>query len=127
MYARRPAAGTLVATSAALLLFGGVGRLEAQSTSPSMTVPNLSVRTALGGLMTPIGLAFLSDTEWLVIEKNTGQVRLVEDGVIGATALDLAVNNFSERGLLGIALHPDFEEPLRLPLLELQGPTASGR
>lgn len=104
----RPAAGALVATSVAILLLGGVGRLDAQSTSPSMTVPNLSVRTALGGLTTPIGLAFVSDTEWFVIEKNTGQVRLVVDGVVHGTALDLAVNNFSERGLLGIALHPDF-------------------
>ena len=48
--------------------------------------------------------------EWLVIEKNTGQVRLVVNGEIGATVLDLGVNNFSERGLLGIALHPDFDE-----------------
>ena len=104
----RPAAVTLVATSAAILLLAGVGRLDAQSTSPSMTVPNLSVRTALGGLTTPIGLAFISDTEWFVIEKNTGQVRFVVDGVVHGTALDLAVNNFSERGLLGIALHPDF-------------------
>jgi hypothetical protein len=78
--------------------------------APTMTVPNLAVRTAVGGLITPIGLAFLSDDEWLVIEKNTGRVRLVEDGVIGATVLDLGVNFFSERGLLGIALHPDFAE-----------------
>jgi glucose/arabinose dehydrogenase len=75
-----------------------------------MTVPNLSVRPVLGGLITPIGIAFLSDTEWLVIEKNTGQVRHVSGGAIVGTALDLAVNNFQERGLLGIALHPDFED-----------------
>ena len=78
--------------------------------APTMTVPNLAVRTAASGFITPIGLAFLSDDEWLVIEKNTGQVRLLENGVIGATVLDLGVNNFSERGLLGIALHPDFDE-----------------
>jgi len=104
----RPAAGTLVAPAAAILLLGGVGGLHAQSTSPSMTVPNLSVRIALGGLTTPIGLAFISDTEWFVIEKNTGHVQFVVDGVVHGSALDLSVNNFSERGLLGIALHPDF-------------------
>jgi aldose sugar dehydrogenase len=103
----RPAAGILLA-AAALVLLAQIGRLDAQSSSPSMTVPNLSVRTALGGLTTPIGLAFLSVTEWLVIEKNTGQVRVVVEGELQETALDLAVNNFSERGLLGIALHPDF-------------------
>jgi len=32
----------------------------------------------------------------------------VVDGAITGTAIDLAVNNNSERGLLGIALHPNF-------------------
>ena len=32
------------------------------------------------------------------------------DGVVDHTALDLAVNNASERGLLGIALDPNFED-----------------
>jgi hypothetical protein len=73
-----------------------------------MTVPNLSVRSVLGGWTTPIGVAFLSGSEWFVIEKNTGKVPFVDEHVIQGTALDLAVNNFSERGLLGIALHPDF-------------------
>ena len=40
-----------------------------------MTVPNLSVRTAVNGLVTPIGIAFVSSSQWLVIEKNTGRVR----------------------------------------------------
>jgi glucose/arabinose dehydrogenase len=86
------------------------GRAGAQASGPTMTVPNLAVREAIGGLITPIGLAFLSDTQWLVIEKNTGQVQVVADGAVTGTALDLAVNNASERGLLGIALHPDFDE-----------------
>ena len=81
----------------------------AQDTGPQMTVPNLRVRALVEDLVTPIGLAFVSDSKWLVIEKNTGQVRVVEDGAVVGTALDLAVNNTSERGLLGIALHPDFE------------------
>jgi glucose/arabinose dehydrogenase len=103
---RPPAAATFLAGAGVLLAaFAG-----AQSPTPTMTVPNLSVRTAVGGFITPIGLAFVSESKWLVIEKNTGQVRVVTNGAIGATALDLAVNNFSERGLLGIALHPDFAE-----------------
>jgi hypothetical protein len=43
-----------------------------------------------------------------VIEKNTGRVQRVVGGVVQSTVLDLAVNSASERGLLGIALHPSF-------------------
>src|SRR5918996_333167 len=44
----------------------------------------------------------------LVLEKDTGRVQRVQDGQVTSTVLDLGVNNNSERGLLGIALHPDF-------------------
>src|SRR5688500_3745447 len=44
----------------------------------------------------------------LVVEKQTGRVQRVVGGVVTGAALDLAVNNASERGLLGIALHPNF-------------------
>ena len=84
-------------------------RAGAQVSGPTMTVPNLDVRALAEGFETPISLAFLSDTKWLVIEKNTGKVKVVENGGVTGTALDLAVNNASERGLLGIAVHPDFE------------------
>ncbi len=103
-----PVAGAI---AVAVLVFAvNIGRAGAQASGPTMTVPNLDVRTAADGFVTPIGLAFVSDSTWLVIEKQTGQVRVVEDGAITGTALDLAVNNASERGLLGIALHPDFDE-----------------
>ena len=54
-------------------------------------------------------MAFLGSRDLLVLEKNTGQVRRVLDGnLVSEPVLDLAVNNASERGLLGIAVHPDF-------------------
>jgi glucose/arabinose dehydrogenase len=97
--------------------------LEAQMpASPSMLDSALSVRTAVPGLTTPIGLAFIPregsslaerrrrPIEMFVIEKVTGHVKHVVDGVVAATVLDLAVNFASERGLLGIALHPRFPE-----------------
>jgi glucose/arabinose dehydrogenase len=73
-----------------------------------MLMPNLGVRPAATGLNTPIGLAFLPDDRGLVLEKNTGRVLVVSEGAVQGTAIDLAVNNTSERGLLGIALHPNF-------------------
>jgi hypothetical protein len=43
-----------------------------------------------------------------VIEKDIGQVKYVVDGEVEDVPLDLVVNFASERGLLGIALDPDF-------------------
>ena len=53
-------------------------------------------------------MAFLGSDDILVLEKATGKVQRVVNGVILGAVLDLAVNSASERGLLGIALHPDF-------------------
>jgi glucose/arabinose dehydrogenase len=88
----------------------GGRRASAQAGGPSMTVPNLGVRPAAEGFVTPISIAFLGAGDMLVLEKNTGRVRRVVNGVVQSTVLDLAVNNASERGLLGVALHPDFPD-----------------
>jgi len=53
-------------------------------------------------------MAFLGADDILVLEKASGRVLRVVNGVIQGAVLDLAVNSASERGLLGIALHPDF-------------------
>lgn len=81
---------------------------HAQSSGPTMLVPNLAVREVLSDLVTPITMAFIGPNDFLVLEKNTGQVKRVVNGAVQSTVLDLAVNNASERGLLGIALHPGF-------------------
>jgi glucose/arabinose dehydrogenase len=83
-------------------------RLAAQSSGPTLVDENLQVRTVVAGLNQPTTMAFLGPAEFLVLEKATGRVQHVINGAVGGTALDLAVNNSSERGLLGIALHPDF-------------------
>jgi aldose sugar dehydrogenase len=75
---------------------------------PSVVDPNLGVRTVVGGLVTPSAMAFLGSNDFLVLEKNTGQVKRVVNGVVQGVVLDLSVNFASERGLLGIALHPRF-------------------
>jgi len=75
---------------------------------PSVRDRNLEVRVVAGGLTTPITMTFLGEDDILVLEKNTGQVKRITGGVVGGVVLDLAVNFGSERGLLGIALHPQF-------------------
>jgi glucose/arabinose dehydrogenase len=99
---------TLTGITAGLLLLTIAGSTAAQSTGPSMIDPRLAVRTVVTGLVTPTTLAFIGPGDFLVLEKNTGRVQRVVDGAVHSTALDLAVNFGSERGLLGIALHPDF-------------------
>lgn len=84
--------------------------VEPNIPDPTLEDPNLSVRTVVSDLMQPTGIAFLDEDDFLVLEKSTGQVKRVANGVVQSTVLDLAVNNFSERGLLGIALHPDFKD-----------------
>jgi aldose sugar dehydrogenase len=84
--------------------------IQAQGSGPQMLNPALAVRTVVSGLNVPIGLAFLAANDLLVLEKDTGRVLRVVNGAVAGTVLDLGVNRNSERGLLGIALHPDFPE-----------------
>src|ERR687897_249482 len=98
-----------LATVALSVLVGGVGALApAASAAPTLEERKLSLRTAVDGLQLPTSIAFLGPDDLLVLEKDTGKIKRVVDGEVASTVLDLAVNNFSERGLLGIALHPNF-------------------
>jgi glucose/arabinose dehydrogenase len=76
--------------------------------APRLVDPRLAVRTVVTNLNQPTSMAFLAANDILVLEKPTGKVLRVVNGVVTSTVLDLDVNSASERGLLGIALHPDF-------------------
>ena len=80
---------------------------EPPSTGPAMTDEALGVEVAVDGLTEPTALAFLGPDDFFVTEKSTGEVHHVTGGQAGDPVLDLAVNFFDERGLLGIAVHPD--------------------
>jgi len=55
-------------------------------------------------------MAFMGPVHIFVLKKDDGQVRRVIGGVLQPTpVLDVAVNQLSERGLLGMALHPAFQ------------------
>jgi glucose/arabinose dehydrogenase len=103
-YVRRSALWT--ALCAAVLV--PRGNLVGQAPGPSLVDPDLSVRTVVSGLIQPTTMAFLGPNDILVLEKASGRVRRVVNGAIHGSVLDLAVNSASERGLLGIALHPRF-------------------
>lgn len=80
----------------ALLLVAAPGRLSAQ---PTVVEPGLAVRPVVSGLNLPTSMVFLGANDILVLEKNSGQVKRVVDGVVQGVVLDLAVNSASERGL----------------------------
>src|SRR5687767_3975792 len=88
---------------AAMILPVGAAAQE----GPTVVDRNLRVTTLASDLALPTSIAFLGPDDLLVLEKDTGRVLRIRDGA-SSTVLDLSVNNFSERGLLGIALHPDF-------------------
>lgn len=91
-----------------LMSFTLTNLASAQDEGPVMLHPQLGVRPVVSGLNLPTTMAFIGTNDILVLEKNTGRVQRVMNGAIQGTVLDLAVNFGSERGLLGIALHPSF-------------------
>jgi aldose sugar dehydrogenase len=103
----RAALLAVAALTAALVAGASTAPVGAQS-GPAVLDPELGVRTVVSGLVTPSTMAFVGPNDFLVLEKNTGAVKRVVNGAVQGTVLDLSVNFASERGLLGIALHPGF-------------------
>ena len=84
--------------------------IQPAASTPTMLDDNLTVSTVIAGLDQPTSMAFIGMNDFFVLEKATGKVQRVVNGVLHSTPLDLPVNNASERGLLGIALHPNFAQ-----------------
>lgn len=84
--------------------------IQAAAISPSIVDPNLTVSTVFTGLNQPTSMAFIGPNDFFVLEKTTGKLQRIVNGALQSTPLDLAVNGASERGLLGIALHPKFAQ-----------------
>src|SRR5262245_42520786 len=101
--------------------------------SPVVLDPNLAVRTVVDGLTQATSMAFLGANDFFVLEKSTGKVDHVINGVVAATRFDfgagpipnLPVNFASERGLLGIALSPNFRNDHNVYLYWTQSTTGA--
>ena len=76
-----------------------------------IALPDGFVQEAIAaGFALPTDFAFAPDGRIFVAEK-AGRIRVVQNGsVLGAPLLDISsrVNSMFDRGLLGMALHPDF-------------------
>lgn len=100
-------------TGAALLIAGFSSPpswVLADTVPTAMLDPALQVQIVIGsGLAQPVGMLFLGANDFLVLEKASGQIKRVINGVLQpAPVLDLAVNSNSERGLLSAVLDPNF-------------------
>jgi glucose/arabinose dehydrogenase len=98
----------VVCLAAATTLFVVAAQSQAQAPLPTVLDSKLVVREASPHLANPVTMAFIGSNSMLVLEKDTGKVQHLVGGSLQGTALDLNVNFASERGLLGIALHPRF-------------------
>ncbi len=95
----RDAAGNISAWASATVLFGG-GR-----TQPAGFTRNAGW---ISGLGSATAMAQASDGR-IFVAQQTGALRVVRNGgLLAAPFITLAVDSSGERGLIGVALHPQF-------------------
>ena len=98
------------------------GSQAAASPRPSGTAPDVALELVVDGLGTPVGLLPLPGTDdRALVPEQTGRVwMLVGDELLPDPFLDLTDRvvdldrSYDERGLLGLAFHPDFASNGRL-------------
>jgi glucose/arabinose dehydrogenase len=103
---------TIFALSFPLLLFSFCNIIYAQQTKQPLGEeniiihdPNLKIELVASGLDFPTTMAFLGPDDFLILEKNTGNVKRVTNGIlIEKPLLHVNTNIKDERGLLGIAV-----------------------
>jgi aldose sugar dehydrogenase len=85
-----------------------------EETEPAPEPADPEVTTVVDGVMMPSSMNFAPDGRMFFIEVWSGTVRIVEDGQLldePFASLDIPlVQGFTEWGILGLALHPNFEE-----------------
>lgn len=92
-----------------LLIFSPAARSEPAAP------PSIDVRFVTSGITQPTGITstgIFNDDRLFILEK-TGQIKILKDGAIQATPflnLEGQVNTFNERGLLGLAFDPNYEQ-----------------
>ncbi|MFD9961206.1 PQQ-dependent sugar dehydrogenase [Amycolatopsis sp. NPDC058986] len=88
--------------AAACVLAAGLGVPPPAGAAPQ------AVRTIVGNLSVPWGLAFLPDGTALTTERTTGRVLSIKGGTATEVARIPGVRPNGEGGLLGIAVSPDY-------------------
>ncbi|MBV6459563.1 MAG: hypothetical protein HONBIEJF_02711 [Fimbriimonadaceae bacterium] len=85
-----------------------VGLSAVPARAQSISLPGYFVEEYAPGSSAPNAFEFISPTEFYILEKNSGHVNYFRNRTFNKVALNLAVANQTERGLLGIAKDPNF-------------------
>jgi glucose/arabinose dehydrogenase len=81
------------------------------SSNPPSTGSNLAKEIVANGFSDPTAIDWLDQGRNMLIAQQNGIVRVIRNGVLQATPfIDISqqVNGTRDRGLLGMAVHPDF-------------------
>ena len=82
-----------------------IGPVQAELVMP----PGYRIETVADGLNHPSAMVLAPDGRIFYLERLTGNVRIIQNGkLLGSNFVNVAVATFAEEGLLGIALHPNF-------------------
>lgn len=84
-----------------------------KSQAQTITPPDITLQTFYTGLSNPIGIYNCGDHRLFVLEQNQGDIEIIDtNGVYIGKLLDLTgmFTYGGERGLLGMAFHPNFAE-----------------
>ncbi len=95
------------------LLACGIGALlgcavAAPAGEPVILDSDITIEPVVTGLNFPTSMGFIGRDDFLICQKNSGQVVRVTGGQIAGVVLDLPVNFDVYRGLLGLAVDPRF-------------------
>lgn len=105
---------SLIAIEIVLIIFGlllfdlhNFVMVIASPILPTVRDSSLRVESVATGLNVPTSFAFLGQNDMLILEKNTGIVQRIKDGILlPGPILDVNVATASERGMLGIDVIP---------------------
>lgn len=85
------------------------GLLGFHTGSAHAAPPGFVVEVVNGGLALPVTIAFAPDGRIFYNELFSGRIRVIENGSVVPTPFaQVSVSSSGERGLMGLALHPDF-------------------
>jgi len=108
-----------LALSAAVGTAGLAGCAFRQSTESAIEAgPTVTLEPVVEGLHFPVSMSFLPTGDRLVVERFGAIMRHTDEGLVREPFLSLrnkmAEISQTERGLLGLALHPDFSDNRKL-------------